>query len=291
MKPKLLISFSGGRSSAVMTKLCIKKYGETHDIVVTFANTGCEDEETLNFVNKCDKEFGWGVVWLEAFFTLVRGVGVTSRVVDYETASRDGEPMMWHIRKNGLPSHSNPSCSNRLKESAIKHYVEKCLGWGSGEYFTAIGIRVDEITRISDNYKEKKFLYPLMDHGFTKDMVTLEMMSWPFDLMIKNDAHGNCKWCYKKSKRKLMTLAIEDPKAFQFPLAIEAKYQNYKHTKTQDVQFRRIYRGYKTAREIIFEAEQMQFDMYSDSTEFQQSLFNIDLDSGESCSESCEGFA
>ena len=66
MKPKLAISFSGGRTSAVMTKLCVEKFKDTHDIAIIFANTGCEHENTLDFVNKCDKHFGWGVVWIEA---------------------------------------------------------------------------------------------------------------------------------------------------------------------------------------------------------------------------------
>lgn len=33
MKPRLAISFSGGRTSAVMTKLCLERYRESHDIV------------------------------------------------------------------------------------------------------------------------------------------------------------------------------------------------------------------------------------------------------------------
>ena len=289
-KEKLLISFSGGRSSAVMTKLCLKKYKETHDIVVCFANTGCEDEETLKFVNRCDKEFGWDVVWIEANYTITEGVGVTSKVKSFETASREGEPMLWHIRKNGLPSKTNPSCSNRLKETAIKHYIEKRLNWPLHSYFTAIGLRVDEMRRVNAKYKERKFLYPLLDHGMNKDMVGIEMQSWPFDLMLKNDAHGNCKWCYKKSNRKLMTLYTEDPKAFQIPLAVEMKYQNYKHGKTDKVPFRRIFRGNKTARELILEAKKGGFEMYHDEIELQSDLFHPELDEGSSCSSSCESF-
>jgi len=39
-KPRLAISFSGGRTSAVMTKLCVDKFSNTHDIEITFAHTG-----------------------------------------------------------------------------------------------------------------------------------------------------------------------------------------------------------------------------------------------------------
>lgn len=62
MKP-LLISFSGGRTSAYMTKLImdkqIKLLNDFKPFVV-FANTGCEHPKTLEFVQKCDEVFNWG---------------------------------------------------------------------------------------------------------------------------------------------------------------------------------------------------------------------------------------
>ena len=98
-KPKLAISFSGGRTSAVMTKLCVEKFSDTHDIAITFANTGCEHENTLKFVDQCDKHFGWGVVWVEAVINQEKGIGPKHRIVDYETASRYGEPFEDAIKK------------------------------------------------------------------------------------------------------------------------------------------------------------------------------------------------
>lgn len=58
----LLISFSGGRTSAMMTHLLLNAEPERiagFNPVVVFANTGCEHEKTLVFVNQCDKQFGW----------------------------------------------------------------------------------------------------------------------------------------------------------------------------------------------------------------------------------------
>ena len=49
-----------------MAKLIVEKFKDSHEIVTTFANTGDEQEETLEFVDMCDKEFGLDVVWLEA---------------------------------------------------------------------------------------------------------------------------------------------------------------------------------------------------------------------------------
>ena len=82
MKPRLGISFSGGKTSAVMSKLCFDKFRETHDISITFANTGCEHEETLKFVDQCDKHFNWGVVWIEAVVQPQKGKGILHKVVD-----------------------------------------------------------------------------------------------------------------------------------------------------------------------------------------------------------------
>ena len=62
-----LISFSGGRTSAYMLKKIIDAYNGKlpKDIIVCFANTGKELEETLEFVHECEKK-------MERTYTLVR---------------------------------------------------------------------------------------------------------------------------------------------------------------------------------------------------------------------------
>jgi len=122
MKPRLAISFSGGRSSAVMLYLCLKKYRDTHDILITFANTGCEHEETLRFVNAVDRNFADGkVVWIESVIG-PEGVGAKAKVVNYETAARGGEPFETFIAKHGVPGPSHPQCNSRLKADPMLDY-------------------------------------------------------------------------------------------------------------------------------------------------------------------------
>lgn len=61
-KPRLLVLFSGGRTSAYMTYRILKEYADQYEIVVCFANTGRENPETLDFVRDCDQHFGFNTV-------------------------------------------------------------------------------------------------------------------------------------------------------------------------------------------------------------------------------------
>ena len=100
-KDKLLVcTFSGGRTSAFMS-LFIKnnpKYDE-FDKVFIFANTGKERPETLDFVDKCDKEFNLNIVWLEALINEDKGVATSFKIVDYNSASRIGKPFEDMLKK------------------------------------------------------------------------------------------------------------------------------------------------------------------------------------------------
>ena len=55
-----LISFSGGRTSGFMLWNIIQAHGGTlpKDVYVTFANTGKEAPETLDFVHEIEQKFG-----------------------------------------------------------------------------------------------------------------------------------------------------------------------------------------------------------------------------------------
>lgn len=50
-----------------MTRWVLNNWVDRYDeILVVFANTGQENEKTLEFVDKCDLFFGFNTVWLEA---------------------------------------------------------------------------------------------------------------------------------------------------------------------------------------------------------------------------------
>jgi hypothetical protein len=290
MKPKLNVSFSGGRTSAVMTKRCLEKYGQTHEILVTFANTGCEHLDTLRFIDDCDRHWGFNVVWLEAEINPEKGIGVGHKIVTYDTAARNGEPFEAFIAKYGIPNMTNPSCTARLKTDVIESYLQS-KGFLRGKklnYDTAIGIRADEIDRISVRRHKERFIYPMADEGWTKQMVVDYMKQFPWDLQIPEHL-GNCTWCWKKNHRKLLTLAQDYPEVFNFPAKMEEKYSTFKADCAAGHNGKRMFfRKQLTTQDILKEAAKGEFKRFADPNFSYTSDFDPDYDLNIGCSESCE---
>jgi hypothetical protein len=287
MKPRLAISFSGGRSSAVMLWLCLQKYRDTHDILITFANTGCEHEETLRFVDAVDRHFADGkVVWIEAVIG-GEGVGPRAKVVDYKTASRNGEPFEAAIQKHGIFNPALPNCTGRLKVEPMQAYL-RSVGWMSREYDTAIGIRADEIDRRNKQHKERRLVYPLIDEGYTKRDVNRFMSQFDWDLKLPGEHYGNCVWCWKKSLRKLATVAKHTPEVFDFPSRMERQYGHIHKGDGVQEKPRVFFRKHMTAQQIVEIGQSGNFREYSDAEYIQPGLFDDKWDIGGGCGDSCE---
>ena len=287
MKQNLLISFSGGRTSAYMTKFIIDNLSEMFNIIVVFANTGREFEETLQFVNECDKRWNFNTVWIEAITDEKHGNGVRAKVVNFETASRNGEPFESMIKKHGIPNVKMAICTRELKSYAIKAYARQI---GFKKYKTAIGIRADEIDRINPNHKKKGFIYPLVSLGITKSDVNKFWISNDFDLQLKG-YEGNCDFCFKKSLRKLLTLTIEHPEKLEWWQEMEKKYSEYVPI-TRKAQNKKttFFRNMLTSNDLI-ELSKQKFEKAKDDSKYvetQLSLFDLDISNG--CVESCEVF-
>lgn len=242
MKP-LLISFSGGRTSAYMTYLLMNERKDLiadYEPYIVFANTGCEHKKTLDFVQMCASYFEWDITWLECKVNSEHGNGTTYKQVDYETASRNGEPYEQVIQKYGIPSVASPHCTRELKQAPIRAWCRD--NFGHSIIDTAIGIRADEPKRINPKTQEKfKLHYPLFDLGIDKQDVLDFWEVQPFDLGLPEHL-GNCVWCFKKSDKKLLKVFDEMPNAFDFPKQMEAYATEHR---------RAFFRGHRTVADLI----------------------------------------
>ena len=261
MGKNLLVSFSGGETSGFMSQWIKNHLDDMYDeIVFIFANTGLENEQTLEFVQKCDKYFKLNVQWVEAsvYHNERKGTGYTT--VDFETASRKGEPFEEIIKKYGIPNQAFPHCTRELKLAPINKFAKV---WFNGEkYDTAIGIRIDEIDRVNDKHKENRLIYPLIHKEMmptSKKMINFYWKQMPFRLELKG-YQGNCLTCWKKSDKKLYQIAKETPKAFDFMHNMEVKYGS-----NDKVQNNTFFRKNRSAIDIMEEAKKWRGSVKDDS--------------------------
>lgn len=222
--PRLQVSFSGGRSSALLAKLAVRLRALGVEVVFTFANTGREHPDTLRFVDDVDRTLGLNLVWLEAVVYPGKRKSSTARVVDYATACRDGERFREVVAKYGLPNRTFKLCTRELKQRPMDNYIRKHLGWRPGSYKTALGIRADENRRVADSAAAQSIVYPLA-HWWPVDKQDV-LDHWegdPIDLTI-DEFEGNCLECHQKSDVKLMALHQRMPEAFEFPIMLDRLY-------------------------------------------------------------------
>lgn len=286
LKKKLLISFSGGRTSAYMLWWLINEWEDRDnwEMKVVFANTGKEHEKTLEFIERCSIEWMVDVIWVEAKHKdengnpySDKGWSVKHKMVSFKTASRNGEPFEEMISLLGIPSTNAPFCSKQLKKFAIESYL-KSIGWE--DYITAVGIRVDEVDRVNENWKDDNLLYPLIQfNSYTKTLIMLWWGNMPFDLEVP-EGLGNCDNCWKKDIKTLTNNAKKHPQTFDWWQRMTDKYG---HLNPRDVELKppfNFYRG-NISPNKIFNLAYYQLD--------QLSLF-AEQEKLDGCSESCEPF-
>ncbi|EHP94934.1 hypothetical protein [Methylorubrum extorquens] len=287
---RIFCSFSGGESSAEMTLRVKRALRPNDELLVMFANTGQEDERTLVFVDRCDREFDLNVVWVEAVINPEHRQVTTHRVVTFETATRDKSLFEAMIRKYGIPNQNYPHCTRELKLRPMASYLAS-MGWTAGSYITAIGIRADEIDRIDGEARAKGFEYPLARAGIRKRDVHAAWDARPFQLGLR-EHEGNCRWCWKKSPRKHLTLITEQPSVYDVPRYFE---RTYPHAGAGDGP-RVFFRGGRSTDDLFALAAQP-FEPFVDMRGkgqmefgFAAPAFDADLDLGGSCGESCEPY-
>jgi len=251
-----VVSFSGGRTSAYMLRRILDAGGgERDDVHILFCNTGKEHAATLDFVHEVETRWGAAVIWLEYFRRYlpayksdrVREIAARAReasgriatpkpkgtkelgyrVVDYTSASRDGEPFRNLIDMSGLPNPRTRLCTTELKIRLIKKWM---LAQGYKAWDMVLGIRADEPRRVSklraSPPERWEHEMPLADANVTEADVMAFWREQPFDLGLQHHPelgtyYGNCDLCMLKSTTKLQRIALEEPRRLDWWIRAE----------------------------------------------------------------------
>jgi 3'-phosphoadenosine 5'-phosphosulfate sulfotransferase (PAPS reductase)/FAD synthetase len=214
------ISFSGGRTSAYMLWRVLQAHGGMlpGETLVCFANTGKEDEATLRFVRECAARWFVPIHWVE-YRNDERGYAL----VDFDTASRNGEPFEQIIlKRNYLPNPVTRFCTVELKIRAMHKHL-RALGWADGDGWDQfVGIRADEQRRVakirarpSPETVKETMCMPLADAGVTVGDVQAFWAAQPFNLELPTyngrTLAGNCDLCFLKPAAQVQSLIAEKP--------------------------------------------------------------------------------
>jgi len=297
---KLVVSFSGGETSAYMCNWLLLNKSHEYDMKFIFANTGEEAEETLEFVDQCDKYFGLNVTWVE--FDVVNEKP-SFKQVNFQTAYRSDNPIEvangWQnhpfrkmIERQGIPNMENMICTRELKEYPMNRYMSS-IGWKPKDITYAIGIRADEIDRAGKHY------YPLIHADISKPLINAFWSKMPFRLGIKT-YEGNCKTCWKKSFRKLATISVETPDWFQVFKRMESEFSEFTPAGRKDHKTYKaphhFFREHKTVNDVFDIGKEENFERAIDErhlTNYQVSILHdgTELDVTNGCEESCEVFS
>lgn len=254
------ISFSGGRTSAYMLYQVLQAHdGKLPDeAIVCFANTGKEEEATLKFVNDCSVNWNVKIHWLE--YQYAKKTSDRWKLVNFETASRDGQPFFESINQNGSPYLPNPVariCTTNMKIRVIHKYLQS-LGWKHNEQSDWVGIRYDEQRRAA---KMERSRTPLVTAKVTKETVGDFWKAQPFDLGLPNmngvTMHGNCDLCFLKPTHQIISLIREKPERADWWIKMENHAQSSNKTYGDGAKFRKDRPSYAKLKEFALSQQEL----------------------------------
>lgn len=222
-----VVSFSGGRTSAYLLKRMIDEYGKDK-LIINFANTGRESFDTLLFIENCATLFDVKINWIE--FDLDEEQKPTFKIVDFNTASKNGEPLYKAIKHSKyVPNVMQRRCTIVSKIEAMQMYL-KSIGVDKDNSVQYIGIRYDEPKRWSkyiNQFDGNNIIkaYPLVDWKVNKKDVLDFWKQQPFDLTIE-EPWGNCDLCFLKSTKRRIAVLKQKPEIATFWSSIENEMGN-----------------------------------------------------------------
>ncbi len=222
------VSFSGGRSSGYMLHEIVRAHGGAlpPDVVVVFANTGKEREETLRFVHDCGVHWGVHVRWVEW-----RNTPEGFEEVGYNSASRRGEPFEALIAKKQMtPNWQARFCTQYLKVLTMTAFM-RSIGREPGTYDEIIGLRHDEGPRLFKMFERndrdnRRCRAPMAGAKRTERDVLAFWRVQPFDLGLE-PGEGNCDLCFLKGRGLRKELIRRRPSSADWWIEQERKTEGF----------------------------------------------------------------
>ena len=268
MTKNLVITISGGRSSAMMARhiQTHPKYDDFQKAYI-FANTGMERPETIEFLRNCEKHWGIEIIKVEGTYSAEQGIGIGYKIVGWDELDMDANPFAGAIMQknkgkfNSLPNSSAPYCSDSLKTVPLR----KCANdiFGNKNYQIAVGMRWEDTPhRISmaEARISEASIYPLLLDFDTPINLSLLDKFWqtqPFKLTIPSYL-GNCELCWKKSNKSLAKIVKEGSKFVKWWQDMEKNYDSSSFRGKKSIEF------YIKLAQMPVE-EEINFDTTSDS--------------------------
>lgn len=264
----------------------MKGWYPNDNIIYLFANTGREDERSLEFLKDCSEYYGLNIIYLEPVLNSVKGKGTEYKLSSFEELDRDGVEFEKGISIYGIPSVANKWCNRELKYVPMTKYCNDVFG--KDNWCVAIGIRIDEMDRFSENYKTNNIFYPLVEHKIDSRERNKFWSNQPVKLKIKA-YEGNCTLCFEKSDRKRMTIANEYPEKVIWWDEMENKYGAIKlegkpvYNEMIDKEGRNNFGRKNRSIEWLVEQAKKPFRKATDEYIYESDLFDAEDECGSSC--------
>ncbi len=237
----------------MMLKILLDNNQIDSETLVVFANTGREDNATLDFIHACSVNWGVPVIWLE-----YRKDKPNFEVVTYETASRrygenNSRPFQELLEsRKYLPNPVQRLCTGEMKIKTIKRYVRSLKH--KGEIPTYVGLRYDEPTRVARKKeqnrsgKDSEYYYmPLHDMRITVKDRDAFWKKQGFDLQIHSQS-DNCDLCFMKGMWQQVWKIREDPESVEWWIKMEDRAR-LTSKKKRHGQFRKEY-SYRELKDL-----------------------------------------
>lgn len=276
----ILCTVSAGYSSMMMA-INMKDWYPNHNIVYAFSNTGKEDKRSIDFLKECSDYYGLDIVYLEPIISSEKRFGTNYAIRIANNLDMSGVQFEYGIQKYGIPSVANKWCNRELKLIPMQKYCDDIFG--KNNWSVAIGIRIDEIDRISESYKTNNIFYPLVENKIDSRLRNKFWSEQPIKLRIKA-FEGNCNLCFEKSDRKKMTIYKNNNESVIWWDEMEKKYS------TIPIDGKPVYNGFvenggaffgrqnKSIQELI-----EQFKESTDEYIYENDLFDLEDECGNSC--------